>query len=185
MRTRFFLVLMALGAGPAAASTLAAGCGDTVRVDDDGNLDDKDGSADHRDGQGGSGAGKTDGGHDALPDYVDPGCPDASPPMYDFKCDPYNQFDGECMPGEGCYIYVTYPPEPCASEVYGSFCAPVGPGQQGDACGGGFDCGAGFVCVVTGSGNQCVALCALSGEDGCPAGLVCEPIDVEGFGGCL
>jgi hypothetical protein len=47
------------------------------------------------------------------------------------------------------------------------------------------DCGAGFVCVVSGSGNQCIQLCPLTGKDGCAPGLSCEPIDVEGFGGCL
>jgi hypothetical protein len=30
-----------------------------------------------------------------------------------------------------------------------------------------------------------VELCALTGDMACPAGLVCEPIDVMGFGGCL
>lgn len=122
---------------------------------------------------------------DAFPDYTDPGCPDAGPPLYDYQCDPYAQDNGDCAPGEGCYIYVDYPDEPCGQEIYGAFCAPEGFGQQGEPCGGGFDCAGGFVCVVSGSGTQCVELCSLSGDDGCPPGLVCEPIDVEGFGGCL
>ncbi|MFT3772797.1 MAG: hypothetical protein QM820_45995 [Minicystis sp.] len=133
----------------------------------------------------GIGPGGADGGKDALPDYVDPGCPDAGPPIQSFDCDPYHQFNGDCMPGEGCYIFVGYPEEPCGQETYGSVCQPAGFGGQGDPCNGGGDCGGGFVCVVSGSGNQCVKLCPLSGPPGCPSGLVCEPIDVEGFGGCL
>ncbi len=135
----------------------------------------------------GTGAGKPDGQptQDALPDYEDPGCPDQPPPIEDFACDPYNQYNGDCPPGEACYIYVEYPSEPCGQEVYGSFCSLPGPGQQGDTCNGGFDCDGGHVCVITGSGTQCVELCPLSGDDGCPPGMVCEPIDVEGFGGCL
>ena len=122
---------------------------------------------------------------DALGEFVDPGCPDQPPPLEDFMCDPYAQFNGDCAPGEACYIYVEYPTQPCGQEIYGSFCFAAGPGQQGDGCAGGLDCGAGLVCVITGSGNQCVQLCNLMGADGCPNGLVCEPIDVEGFGGCL
>jgi len=165
----------------------ATGCGDTVLMEDDDAATDDDGVGGRDDDglpTGGSG-GKRDGGKDALPDYVDPGCPDgAGAPIYDFLCDPYNQSNGDCLPTEGCFIYVSYPTEPCGPETYGSFCAPPGNGGQGDACAGG-DCQAGFVCVVTGSGTQCVELCDLRGDDGCAAGLVCEPIDVEGFGGCL
>jgi hypothetical protein len=89
------------------------------------------------------------------------------------------------MPGEGRDIVDQYPQEPCGQEVYGSVCQPAGPGMQGADCSGPEDCGAGFSCVVTGSGVQCTQLCELTGPSGCPDGLVCEPIDVEGFGGCL
>ncbi len=136
-----------------------------------------------------SGSGGKDGGipdskppPDALPDYVDPGCPDKPPPKGEFSCDPYKQ---NCKKGEACHIFVDYPKEPCGQEIYGSFCGPAGPGMQGDACGGGAACAAGFVCVITGSGTQCVKLCTLMGKSGCPDGYVCEPIDVKGFGGCL
>lgn len=124
-------------------------------------------------------------GKDALPDYTDPGCPPSDPPPPSFECDPYNQNNGDCFDGDGCYIFVQYPDEPCEQEVYGSYCAPAGPGQQGDPCGGGSNCGAGLVCVITGFGTQCVQLCPLSGDSGCPDGLTCEAIDVEGFGGCF
>ncbi|MCC6524769.1 MAG: hypothetical protein IT373_19080 [Polyangiaceae bacterium] len=124
---------------------------------------------------------------DAPSDYVDPGCPDAGPPIQDFQCDAYHQGNGDCAPGEACYIYVQYPDpsEPCGQEIYGSFCYPAGSGTQGSPCGGGQDCAAGYVCVITGSGTQCVQLCPLVGNDNCPPGYVCEVIDVEGFGGCL
>ena len=63
--------------------------------------------------------------------------------------------------------------------------ASQGTGQQGAGCQGGQACAAGFACVVSGSGDQCVQLCELQGGSSCPPGLVCEPIDVKGFGGCL
>src|SRR5690606_4964526 len=72
------------------------------------------------DGGGGShvpvGGASSDGG---LPDYVDPGCMNQPPPIEDFACDPYNQLNGDCLAGEGCYIYVNYPTTPCGQEVYG------------------------------------------------------------------
>ncbi len=120
-----------------------------------------------------------------LSGYMDPGCMDEPPPLEDYLCDPYAQGNGDCPPGEACHIYVDYPDRPCGQEIYGSFCYPAGAGEQGDACTGGHECAGGFVCVVTGSGTQCVALCNLVGASGCPPGLVCEPIDVKGFGGCL
>lgn len=120
-----------------------------------------------------------------LSGFEDPGCTDTPPPIEDYLCDPYAQGDGSCAPGEACQIYVQYPDMACGQEIYGSYCTPAGPGQQGDPCFGGGECGAGLVCVITGSGTQCVTLCNLAGASGCPPGLVCEPIDVKGFGGCL
>lgn len=162
---------------------LAGGCGPSVAVEPPG----ADGG-----GMGGEGGEFTtstgplwDAGKDAFDEYIDPGCPNNPPPIEDFQCNPDDQLNSGCFPGEGCYIYVSYPSEPCGQEIYGAFCAPAGFGVQGDPCGGGLDCAAGFACVVTGSGTQCVKLCPLQGNDNCPAGLVCEPIDVEGFGGCL
>ena len=118
-----------------------------------------------------------------MDDVVDPGCKDKPPPFEDFQCDPETQFG--CAFGEGCYIYVDYPDDPCGQEIYGALCLPAGVGQQGDICFGATDCGPGLSCVVTGSGTQCVTLCPLDGPSICPSGLVCEPIDVDGFGGCL
>ena len=122
---------------------------------------------------------------DTPPPIDDPGCPDPKPPIKDFQCDPYNQGNGDCLADEACYIFVQYPNQPCGQEVYGAYCSPAGPGKQGDGCAGALDCSSGFVCVISGSGNQCIQLCQLKGISGCPPGLICEPIDVEGFGGCL
>lgn len=186
MPRRSLLLLMALGA-PLPALGLAAGCGNTIAVDGD-----PSGGAGA--GVGGdtatgptTGPGGKDGGKDALDEFNDPGCPDSGPAPGNFQCDPYHQNNGQCGPGEGCFIFVQYPEpgEVCGQEIYGAVCQPAGFGGQGDACFGGGDCQGGFVCVVTGAGNQCVKLCPLVGNDGCPPGLVCEPIDVEGFGGCL
>lgn len=184
MRARFFLLTSSLALSVTTGGVIAAGCGPSV-------VQTATGGAGGTGGEGGSpwsssvSSGGFDAGLDALPDYVDPGCPDAGPPIEEFDCDPYHQFNGDCMPGEGCYIFVGYPSEPCGQETYGSLCLPAGSGTQNSPCGGAQDCGAGFVCVVSGSGDQCVQLCQLQGISGCPAGLVCEPIDVEGFGGCL
>jgi hypothetical protein len=117
--------------------------------------------------------------------FVDPGCPDAGMKPTEFTCDPYHQDNGDCEPGEGCYIFSTPPTTPCGQETYGSTCEPEGMGQQGAPCGNVADCAAGFTCVVSDSGTQCVLLCELMGSMECPDGLVCEPIDVQGFGGCL
>ncbi|WP_437719190.1 hypothetical protein WMF45_23965 [Sorangium sp. So ce448] len=177
-------LLLTLLCVPLPGLGLAVGCGQTVIVDDP-----------SADGGGGGeagappvttgGGGGSDPGRDPLEEYEDPGCPDTGPPITDFACDPYDQSSDFCAPGEGCFIYVQYPDEPCGQEIYGAYCAPAGPGRQGDPCSGGSQCGAGFACVVTGSGTQCVELCALSGDDNCDPGFVCEPIDVAGMGGCL
>ncbi|MEZ4308117.1 MAG: hypothetical protein R3F14_08740 [Polyangiaceae bacterium] len=161
------------------------GCGSTVIEIKPGDGGGGEGGSTTTDG----GADPGDGGvdtKDALPDYVDPGCPDGPPPPDpQLECDAFNQNNGDCLPGDGCYIFVQYPDDPCEQEIYGTYCAPAGPQQQGDPCGGGPDCGAGLVCVITGFGTQCVQLCPLSGNSGCPDGLTCEAIDVEGFGGCF
>ncbi len=182
---RFFLVVGSLAGLNLIIFAASPGCGNTVVE-----IKNNDGGGGSSSGEitGGGGGNLLDGsadGKDALPDYVDPGCPDAPPPITDFQCDPYKQNSGDCQIGEGCYIYVQYPEEACQEEIYGAYCALAGPGSQGDPCGGGPDCGAGLVCVITGFGTQCVQLCPLSGSSGCSDGLTCEAIDVEGFGGCF
>ncbi len=134
-------------------------------------------------GTGFGGVGGKDAGLGGSGGYVDPGCPDAAPPPPMKECDPFAKPTG-CPGGEACYPFVQYPQKKCDQEIFGTFCAPGGTGKQGDPCGGSL-CAGGHVCVITGVGTQCVQLCPLTGEDGCPAGLFCVPIDVEGFGGCF
>ncbi len=119
---------------------------------------------------------------DVVSDYVDPPCPDATPPPITEECDLFAN-PTTCPSGEACYPYVQHPSGPCQPEQYGTMCAPEGHGTQGTPCGGG-DCAGGFVCVITGAGDQCVQLCHLKGPSGCPSGLVCVPIDSDGYGGC-
>jgi hypothetical protein len=136
-------------------------------------------------GSGGSGGSPVDSGADAEPDnYVDPGCPDAEPPPVMRECEPFQTPTG-CFSGEGCYPFVQYPTEPCGQEQYGTYCAWAGSATQGEPCGGATQCAANHVCVITGQGTQCVQLCPLVGDDGCPPGLFCVPVDVEGIGGCF
>ena len=185
MRWRLLLVATSLAA-PSVG--LGFGCGSTVVAEDVAQADAGHDAA--RDARVHDSAFPTedarpeDASHDAFEDYADPGCPDAGAPVQDLQCDPYHQANGDCPPDQGCYIYVQYPPDACTQEVYGAACGPAGVATQGQSCEQDI-CAPGFVCVVSGEGVQCVALCNLSGEDGCPPGLVCEPIDVEGFGGCL
>lgn len=168
-------------AGRAGSGGSAGSAGSGGRAGDDGGA----GTA----GQGGSaGSGGRDAGSpwDAggADGYVDPPCPDAPPPPPDWECDPLAASTG-CGAGEACYPYVVYPSSRCDQERYGSVCRRAGRGGQGVDCYGGDDCAAGFVCVVTGQRTQCVQMCPLRGETGCPRGLVCEPVDVEGIGGCF
>jgi hypothetical protein len=183
MRKRFFLIVVGL-TGPLAATAggTLGGCSNVIEVVPPSSG--SGGHAGHHPADGGTG-GFGGGPIDAQPDYTDPGCPDAGAPMTMFMCDPYNQNNGDCPPAEGCYIFTDPPETPCAQEVYGASCEHQGSGQQGTPCGGSEGCAAGFTCVVSGSGNQCVQLCELQGDTGCPNGLVCNPIDVQGFGGCL
>jgi hypothetical protein len=168
-----------------AAAALAGGCQSSVSY-----VEGSQGSGDRYvfiTGQGGGGSMNVGpvgvGGSGGLPEVPDPGCADPPPPQEEFTCDAYNQKG--CPPGQGCYIFVQYPQETCGQEIYGSICAPGGTGKQGDDCGGAEQCAGGYVCVITGQGTQCVKLCKLTGSSGCPDGLVCETIDVKGFGGCL
>jgi hypothetical protein len=178
---RFFLLLLA-SCSPFLLVGVGAlgGCGTTVSVEPpSGGTGGKGGHL--LDGGGGEGGGAAD----AQPDYVDPGCPDAGPPVTMFTCDPFNQNNGDCPPQQACYIFATPPQTPCGQEVYGASCDFQGSGTQGSPCDGMQSCAGGLSCVVSGSGDQCVQLCELEGNSTCPEGLVCEPIDVQGFGGCL
>lgn len=123
----------------------------------------------------------TDAPDDTLPDYTDPGCPDAGPPITDYDCDPYTP--GTCGFQMSCYPFVKYPSEPCGQEIFGAKCVSSGSSGQGEPCDGG--CKDQHICVVSGQGTQCVRLCSLDEPKGCDGGLVCQPIDIPGFGGCI
>ncbi|MFO0658283.1 MAG: hypothetical protein U0165_00400 [Polyangiaceae bacterium] len=118
---------------------------------------------------------------DAFDEYIDPGCPDAGPAITDYACDPFNPI-ATCGNGLTCIPYVDDPVEECGQEIYGTKCTLEGSGVQGDDCS--FGCKAGFSCVATGQGVQCVRVCQISSGQ-CPGGLVCEQLDVPGYGGCL
>lgn len=121
---------------------------------------------------------------DALAEYHDDPCPDVSP-IIDKQCDPLNPSNGDCAPGMGCYPYVNYPRQACEPETYGAMCMVAGRGGQYSACDGPMSCAPGFVCVITGAGDVCIRLCPLDKRQWCPDGMVCEAIDVLGYGGCI
>ena len=73
----------------------------------------------------------------------------------------------------------------CGAETYGSLCYYAGTGTQSTPCESPDQCSAGYVCVASGAGNQCVQLCSLTEPGSCPDGMVCEAVDVPGYGGCL
>lgn len=186
LTSRFVVCVGAALLAPTGLMLVAAsGCDNTVIVPGEDGGGGFGGEGAGLNAQGGSTSSGLDAGKDALDEFVDPGCKDKPPPIEDFQCNPHEQGNGDCLSGEGCYIYVDYPVDPCGQEIYGAFCLPEGFGEQGDPCGGAQDCAGGHVCVVTGSGTQCVVMCELDGSTDCPSGLVCEPIDVDGFGGCL
>ena len=86
--------------------------------------------------------------------------------------------------GKALYLMNTLSYDDCAQEQFGTRCAPEGSGRQGDPCGD-RNCASGFICVLTGEGTQCVQLCHVFGENTCPPGFLCDPVDVQpGIGGC-
>lgn len=119
------------------------------------------------------------------PPFIDPGCPPVAAPPPDQECDPLASA-ATCPAGQACFPYVLYPSQPCEVERYGTRCQPVGPGVQGDPCSQ-QGCAAEHICISTGRGTQCARICsfAAAAPDVCEPGLLCLPIDIEGFGGCL
>ncbi len=114
--------------------------------------------------------------------YVDPGCAQTQKTIAPYECAPYPAL-GACGPGARCSPYVTYA-DKCQSEIIGTRCEPAGNGVQGDDCTTAL-CADGYECVSAGSGFACARLCVLQGDkDDCPPGLICGPLDVEGFFVC-
>lgn len=123
---------------------------------------------------------------DVVSDYVDPGCPDAEPPPPIAECDPFASPTG-CEAGLACYPFVERPGgDGCDFERFGAICMPPGQVQAGERCGASYGwCDAGLLCVVGAlSGARCLQLCDPFGPETCSGGLVCSPVDVEGYGVC-
>lgn len=143
----------------------------------------------------GAGAGEADAGAPPAPGFVpalpepppfeEPGCPPAQTRPSINECDPLSRVSG-CADGESCFPFVEYPSGPCEVERFGTLCLVAGPGTQGDSCAR-QACAADHICVSTGRGTQCARLCGFGAgaADVCAPGLLCQPIDIEGFGGCL
>jgi hypothetical protein len=119
------------------------------------------------------------------PPFDEPGCPPARVPPELRQCDPLAPVSG-CPADQACFPIVNYPTGPCEVELFGTVCLPAGPGTQGDPCST-EGCAADHICVSTGRGTQCVRLCGFgpAAPSVCAPGLLCLPIDIEGFGGCL
>jgi hypothetical protein len=116
--------------------------------------------------------------------YVDPGCVPAMKIQGSRQCDPFSTTqEADCGVGERCVPYVHYADQ-CKTEEIGTQCAPAGAGTQGDDCSVN-DCAAGYVCVTGGTGFQCAALCQFRPNgDTCRNGLLCTPLDVDGYFVC-
>lgn len=119
------------------------------------------------------------------PPFVEPGCPPAEEPPNINACDPLAPVSG-CAEGEACFPFVEYPRGPCGVERFGTVCSRAGSGMQGDSCAN-ERCAGDHICVSTGRGTQCARLCGLDADSPrvCAPGLLCLPVDIEGFGGCL
>ncbi|HKO89555.1 MAG TPA: hypothetical protein VJU61_00290 [Polyangiaceae bacterium] len=117
--------------------------------------------------------------------FEDPGCPPVPPAPARNDCDPLAEPSG-CGESQSCFPFVIYPEGPCEVEQYGTMCLLAGPGTQGDACSR-QGCAAGHICVLTGRGTQCARVCSFAdgAPEVCAPGLLCQPIDIEGFGSCL
>jgi hypothetical protein len=100
------------------------------------------------------------------------------------ECDPFAATPA-CADGEGCYLLIRYTDGMCGQPQYGTACLPEGSGTQGDVCGNGGECAAGFICVESRLGPQCVHVCDPDRLGSCNDGRVCDRLDVPGFGGCL
>jgi hypothetical protein len=118
------------------------------------------------------------------PPYPEDACPNLPPPDPIIHCDPLRSRD-TCPPGQACYPFPPEGNDRCHPGPYTTDCAEEGSGEQGTPCGGTQSCSGGFVCVVSGSGDQCVLLCDVGDFNSCKDGLVCQPLDVVGYGGCL
>jgi hypothetical protein len=138
----------------------------------------------------GAGGATSDGGPSgSTPDassgqpYRDPGCPQQTKIQGTKECDPGTQ--NGCFAGDECVPYVDYGRD-CHTETVGTMCIVAGSGVQGDDCTDpSVGCAAGYVCATSGTGLRCAALCdGTSTVTGCPPGLICVDLDVDGYYVC-
>jgi hypothetical protein len=178
------------GVAVAGCLLAAAGCGGQADVDTG-----RRGSASPPIAMEAQDAGARDSGSEPTPPVVrelpeplpfeEPGCPPVGALPTLEECDPLSP-SASCPVGESCFPFVSYPSGPCGVERFGAICAPAGQGTQGDPCSA-EACAAEHICVSTGRGTQCVRLCGFApgAPSVCAPGLLCLPIDIQGFGGCL
>jgi len=122
----------------------------------------------------------------SLPVYVEDACPSSNPTPPSYACDPFGSSAAQCPVGYACYPVPPAGNDPCNPGSWGTKCQRAGAGTQGSSCSSSRNfCAAGYVCVKSGAGDQCVKLCRIQQLEPCADGLVCNPLDVVGFGGCL
>jgi hypothetical protein len=121
---------------------------------------------------------------DDFPVFREDACPDAPIPTPPLECDPFMQ--STCPLRQGCYPVPPRATDSCHPGTYSTLCLPSGNGAQGWPCGDATDCVAGFICVKSGEGDQCVKLCKPTDIGSCTDGRVCREVDVtgSGWGGC-
>ncbi len=97
-------------------------------------------------------------------------------------CSPTCAFGSdECPDGTTCF------PLPAINEQGSeTICRQTGPGELGDDCDGGPQCGDGLMCVSQLAGPvTCEQICEIDGEPTCPEGVLCLPLlDTPGWGFC-
>jgi hypothetical protein len=122
--------------------------------------------------------------NDDFPVFREDACPDVYMPPPTIECDPFAQ--STCGAGLACYPIPPRASDNCHPGKYSTMCLPAGQGTQGSPCGDGTDCAAGFICVKSGEGDQCVKLCRTDQFNSCTDGRVCREVDVTGseWGGC-
>jgi hypothetical protein len=119
---------------------------------------------------------------DSYPVFNEDACPDVAAPPPMIQCDPFAQSSMQCPPGFACYPFPPQGNDPCSPGAYGTRCALGGFGLQGSPCSDGTQCAGGFICVKTGSGDQCAKLCRTDQFGQCDDGRVCRLVDVTGSG---
>jgi hypothetical protein len=127
---------------------------------------------------------KSDAYVERTPDaFVEEACPERAPPPPEIHCDPLSS--GQCAEGSACYPFPPQGRDPCNPGPYVMKCAREGSGSQGAACGSGSSCRGGYVCAVTGQGDECLKLCRPGSIGACPEGMVCGRLDIPDLGGCI